>query len=242
MPRLAIDTATETLSIAIGSDTAVFAQASVEAGRSHLELLLPEIHRLLKAASMELADIDGICVGVGPGTFSGLRVGVATARALSQGLKIPLAGSSSLQALALGLTERQAAGGVPLLPVIDARRGQVFAQLFLSGDRGIPKEQSGILCIDPKELGNRIRKVTDGNILCGGNGASAYHQILVEQDNLEPVAADDELNFINAAWHMRLVGTDGYRQPGESPGVLPLYVREPDADKLVMLKKKEPWQ
>ena len=79
--------------------------------------------------------MTAIAVGVGPGTFTGLRIGVATARGLGQGLGVPLHPVSSLEALAAGIAAgAEAAPGTPILPLIDAKRGQVFASLHLAGE------------------------------------------------------------------------------------------------------------
>ena len=84
-------------------------------------------------------EVRAIAIGVGPGTFTGLRIGVATARGLAQGLGVPLHPVSSLEALAAGL-DAGAAPGRPLLPLIDAKRRQVFASLFRAGE---PLEVNG---------------------------------------------------------------------------------------------------
>ena len=92
---------------------------------------------LLERARSGWDDVRAIAVGVGPGTFTGLRIGVATARGLAQGLGVPLHPVSSLEALAAGLAAA-AAPGRPLLPLIDAKRSQVFASLYRAGE---PLEQ-----------------------------------------------------------------------------------------------------
>ncbi len=99
----------------------------------HSAELLPLLAELLERAGTEWDAVSAIAVGVGPGTFTGLRIGVATARGLAQGLRVPLHPVSSLGALAAGLAEG-AAPGRPLLPLIDAKRGQVFAALYRAGD------------------------------------------------------------------------------------------------------------
>ena len=158
MPTLSFDTATDVLSLALGEGERVLAEIDIDAGRSHLERLLPAARELLGRAGMSIDDMTSIVVGTGPGTFSGLRVGIATARALAQSLEIPLFGSSTLEALA-----KELAAGIDgskhgwILPLIDARRSQVFTQLYRKeGGKGLEK---GNKYLDFEEcLGRRLKK------------------------------------------------------------------------------------
>ena len=102
---------------------------------AHSAELLPTLAELLEQGGTGWDDVTAIAVGVGPGTFTGLRIGVATARGLAQGLGVPLHPVSSLEALAAGIAAGAGAvPGTPILPLIDARRGQVFASLHLAGE------------------------------------------------------------------------------------------------------------
>lgn len=245
MPTLAIDTSTEVLALALGDGEEVLAELGIDAGRSHLEMLLPAVQDLLDSNGMAIGDLTAIVTGTGPGTFSGLRVGIATARALAQSLELPLFGYSSLEALANGL----AAGAerpMPhwILPLIDARRGQVFARIYKKeGEKGL-KPESEVLCLDPDRLSDILPEISEGSVRAGGNGALAFREILAAGGRLELLEKDDEANRMRAAWHISAAEDSeieaGY-QPGKLLSVLPLYVREPDADKTVLLKKREPW-
>lgn len=157
MPTLAFDTATEVLAVSLGDNARVICDENIEAGRSHLELLLPTIHDLLKRNDYSLADIDQIVVGTGPGTFSGLRVGVSTARALAQALEIPLSGFSTLEAVALELSGSFEAKKIhKILPLIDAKRGQVFTRLYRIEEAGSVIPESDVLCLDPETLQGKV--------------------------------------------------------------------------------------
>ncbi|MHB9112440.1 MAG: tRNA (adenosine(37)-N6)-threonylcarbamoyltransferase complex dimerization subunit type 1 TsaB [Thermoleophilia bacterium] len=242
---LAIDTSTEVLALALGDGEQVLAEISIDAGRSHLEMLLPAIQGLLDSAGMAISDVAAIVTSTGPGTFSGLRVGIATARALAQSLKIPLFGYSSLEALANGLAE-DIDESMPrwILPLIDARRGQVFARLYRKeGEKGL-KPESEVLCLDPDRLSEFLTEKSADAVRSGGNGALAYREILSADRRLDLLQEDDGANRMRASWHLGAAVADdvaaGY-QPGQMLRVLPLYVREPDADKTILLKKREPW-
>lgn len=242
MPELAIDTATEVLALALGDGEGVLAETSVDAGRSHLEILLPAAHELLGSAGMTIGDLTAIVVGTGPGTFSGLRVGIATARALAQSLEIPLFGSSTLEALAKELAagiEASIPGWV--LPLIDARRGQVFTQLFKKEGNGRLKTESEVLCLDPDKLSGLLSVTAADTVRAGGDGALAYRQVLAADGKLDLLRANDNANRVRAAWHLGTLSTASEYMPGQLLNVLPIYVREPDADKTILLKKREPW-
>jgi len=118
---LAIDTSTR-VAVGLARDEQVLRRALVGDDRSHVELLTPTIHEVLASTGMSLADVTRIGVGVGPGPFTGLRVGVATAEILGQALGIPVIGVCSLDAIALC----NAAASGEFVVVIDARRHEVY--------------------------------------------------------------------------------------------------------------------
>lgn len=245
MPTLAVDTSTEVLAVALGDGEEVLAELTIDAGRCHLEMLLPAIQEMLVDTGLAIGDVTAIVAGTGPGTFSGLRVGIATARALSQSLEVPLFGYSSLDALANGLAE-----GIDdstsrwILPLIDARRGQVFTRLYKKeGEKGLNPE-SEVLCLDPERVSEILPEESTGAVRSGGNGAQAYRETLSAEKRLDLLQTDAGANRISAIWHIEAAEAAriaaGFR-PDQLLSVLPLYVREPDADKTILLKKREPW-
>jgi tRNA threonylcarbamoyladenosine biosynthesis protein TsaB len=207
-------------------------------------MLLPAVHELLENHGLTPADIDLIAVGTGPGTFSGLRVGIATARALAQALEIPLVGSSTLAAIAQGIagTVKNKSGGKPvLLPVIDAKRGQVFAQLF-SKDGPKVKPLSEIFCLGPEALAEKISQLVKEPVVTAGNGVVSYYEIFSQCKLVEPLPQEDEAHRVRAAFHLPPREVQPVYHPGKLLGVVPNYVRQPDADKNVLLRKRKPWQ
>lgn len=241
MPSLAVDTATDVCAIALGQEGRLLDESAIEAGRSHLEMLLPEVHRLLSGQGLGLDDIDAFVAGTGPGTFTGLRVGISTARGLSQALQKPLFGFSTLRALALAMAaERKQEDSMDLLPIIDAKRGQVFAQLFTVSKTGRTDESSDILCLSPQELVMRLPRLHDGPVLAAGNGVLAYLDRFGSASGIEIIEESDPRHRVSAAYHLSAV-KEGVYEAGSEQQVLPVYVREPDADKTVLLRKREPW-
>jgi tRNA threonylcarbamoyladenosine biosynthesis protein TsaB len=189
---------------------------------AHSAELLPVLASLLERAGGGWEDVDAIAVGVGPGTFTGLRIGVATARALAQGLGVPLHPVSSLEALAAGLAAA-ADPGQPLLPLIDAKRGQVFVSLFRAEER--PEREWGPLALAPEDLESRIADLREAPLV-GGDWALESRPRLEAAGAVVP-APDSGLHAIDALHVCRLAGET---EPQPPERVKPVYVRQPDAE------------
>lgn len=242
MRTLAIDTATDCLSLAVGEDGAAVAEAVLDAGRSHLELLLPEALRLLESNRLELNELDAIAVGTGPGTFSGLRVGVATARALAQSLEIPIAGAGTLKALALELAADSRSADRDILPLIDAKRGQIFTRIYRKVDEETVAALSEIMCLNPENLVAELDKSTGRGYLAAGNGSLAYFSIFAAAADIEVLQRDDSRHKVRAAWHLKSLRSATGFDPAALYAVAPSYIRKPDADRTALLRKQAPWQ
>ena len=180
---------------------------------AHAAELMPAVAEAMERADVDWKDLDAIAVGVGPGTFTGLRIGIATARALATAAGLPLRRVSSLAALAAGIDN------LIRLPLIDARRGEVFAALY-EGER----EFWPPLVTRPEEL---IEQLGNAAVtpLAAGDGSIRFRGMLAEAGI--PVEPDDSLaHMVRALCICRL----GEGAPNESPeAVLPEYLREPDA-------------
>ena len=180
---------------------------------AHATELRPAVADVMERAGLDWPDLDAIAVGVGPGTFTGLRIGLATARALATAAGLPLRRVSSLAALGAGIDD------LVRLPLIDARRGEVFAALY-EGDR----EFWPPLVMAPDALVEQL-----GNAavvpLAAGDGSIRFRGTLEEAGI--PVAPDDSEAHVVRALHVCRLGEGA---PDESPeAVLPEYLREPDA-------------
>lgn len=212
------DTATPRLTVAAARDGEVLFERAVEPDPGGRPAHARELLGATEAAADAAGGWDGvgtIAVGIGPGSFTGLRIGVATARGLAQGLGRELAPVGSLRALALGI-----GGDGPLLPVIDARRGQVFAALYEHGD-----EVWEPFVASPEELGERIAAL-GSNPLAGGDGSVRFRRQL-ESAGATVLGDDDEDHRISARHVCALAGQAGSAQPDE---VEPIYLRPPDAE------------
>lgn len=188
----------------------------------HSAELLPVLAGLLERAGSGWDDVRAIAVGVGPGTFTGLRIGVSTARGLAQGLGVPLHPVSSLEALAAGLAS-SAAPGRPLLPLIDAKRRQVFAALYRAGE---PLEREwGPLALGRDELLARIGGPATAPLAAGDWALES--RTYLEAAGVEVPASDSGLHAVSALQICRLGGAVAPVAPEQ---VNPVYVRAPDAE------------
>jgi tRNA threonylcarbamoyladenosine biosynthesis protein TsaB len=196
---LAFDTATSVATSALVEDGETLGERVGLAGR-----LLEDVNELLEQADASPAELNGIAVGTGPGSFTGLRMGLATARALSLALDLQVAGVSTLGALA--------AGAPGALPVIDARRKEVFTVV-----------ESQPIAIGPEGLS---KSLLQGRV-CVGDGAVRYRDLL-EAAEAEVPPDGSPLHVPHARLHARLAERFG---PAEL--VEPIYVRAPDADRVL---------
>jgi tRNA threonylcarbamoyladenosine biosynthesis protein TsaB len=184
----------------------------------HTTALLGEVERAVEAAG-GWDEIDAIAVGVGPGSFTGLRVGIATARALGLSRGLGIRGVGSLDALGRGLDGR---GDGIRVAVLDARRGEVFAASYTrDGDR----IWDPFVC-EPQELAGRIAGI-GGPVLCAGSGAVRFREELAGPDVEIPEDADPAHRI--AARHICALAAPG--AGAEAEPAAPNYLRPPDAER-----------
>ena len=179
---------------------------------AHAARALPLLERALAEAGVTWRDVERIAVGVGPGGFTGLRIGIATARALAQASGLPLVPVGSLAALAAG------AGGA-VAAVLDARRGEVFAAVYEDG-----RELIAPAALAPGALAERLAAL-DPPVQAVGDGAVRF-RLELERAGLAVPADGSSVHRISAAPLCRL-GAVG--EPAERDRLLPDYRREPDA-------------
>jgi tRNA threonylcarbamoyladenosine biosynthesis protein TsaB len=193
----------------------------------HSAELLPTLAALLEEAGRDWSDVRLIAVGIGPGTFTGLRIGVATARGLASSLGVEVAAVSSLAGLAATTARRAGESGRLLLPLIDARRRQVFAALYHRGPAQPPKW--GPLALGREEL---IERVADHSSKPGAPILAAGDWALESRADLEAAGvvvppADPGLHSVDA---LDLCLLAQATRPVPADEVRPVYVRQPDAE------------
>jgi tRNA threonylcarbamoyladenosine biosynthesis protein TsaB len=191
---LAFDTATSVATTALVRDGEVLGERVSQASR-----VLEDADSLLGAAGVRPRDVTAVAVGTGPGSFTGVRIGLATVRGLALALDVPAAGVSTLAALEIAVPTA--------VPVIDARRGEVF--ILVDGE---PK------CLAPEQL-----ELAEGAV-CIGDGAIRYRRLLEEAGGLVP--DDDSPHHVPWARFHATLATDFV--PAER--LEPVYLRVPDAE------------
>jgi tRNA threonylcarbamoyladenosine biosynthesis protein TsaB len=215
---LALDASTPLTTVALARENGreVLAEVSVTA-RGASEALLPAIHAALDLAAEDLGSVERVLAGVGPGTFTGIRIAAATARALSAGTGISLSKNSTLAALAAPALS--CSGDV--LAVLDARRGQVFARRFSEDG-----PTTDIYCVRPEELS------VEGGPLVVGDGALRYREDLTSLGRIPPEVSP--LHRVTAVGHI----ISANLTPVNPEDLVPIYVREPDAE---VRRDLNPW-
>jgi tRNA threonylcarbamoyladenosine biosynthesis protein TsaB len=234
MRILALDTATRATSVALCTDGALLeARDDPDPGQRprHAAALLPLAAGLVDQAMLGFADLDRIAVGVGPGTFTGLRIGVASARALARAGGIPLVGVTTLESLAINaLSFRELPSFEVVAAVLDARRGEAFAAAWRRGELSDPAGLSENALIAPaafapEALAERLRPLAT-DWLALGEGAVEFREVLERSGAFVPPDGS-VLHVVTAVNHCLIAR---HLDPADPDAVNPQYLRLPDAE------------
>ena len=220
---LGIDTATPQAGCAIGGHEGVLASTHAAEGRRHAENLIPSIKFICERAQVELSDIGVIAVDCGPGLFTGLRVGIATAKSLAQALGIPMIGVSSLDLVAFPARYSNKL----ITSVVDARRGEVYYAFYRQVPGGVQRLSEPQLGT-PQDLASELMARGE-DVLLVGDGAERYRDEFRVISEAE--VADRGSSYPLASSLVQLAHAKAMREEFVRPEVLvPLYLRKPDAE------------
>lgn len=201
--------------------------AALQMPPAHARELLPAVSEAMRRADSEIDDLAAIAVGVGPGSFTGLRIGIATARALASAAGLPLRPVSSLAALAAGIEEGGPGKGLLALPLIDARRGELFAALY-EGGRALIEP----FAARPEDVVVRVHgqlakedRLASVTTQAAGDGSLRFRGVL-EAAGIR-VAPEGSRTHVVRALHICRLGLTALEASPQA--VVPEYLRAPDA-------------
>jgi tRNA threonylcarbamoyladenosine biosynthesis protein TsaB len=217
---LGIETSTPQASVAIGSEQGVVASAMVSRGANYNEFILPAIKFCLDEAGLGYRNLGGVAVGLGPGLFTGMRVGVATAKALAQTLSLPMVGMSSLDLIAYSVRYTSKT----ICAILDARRNEVFYGFYRASPGGVQRmseyrvDKPGTLAIG---LASRPEEV-----LLVGSGAYLYREVFDDLGSVVEIGGLGD-SYPTASSLVELSLPRLVRQDFDSPyDLVPLYLRQ----------------
>lgn len=235
MRILGIDTATRATSVALWEPGGQALEGRDDpapgAPPGHATHLMPLVAWLMERSGVRWEDIDRIAVGVGPGSFTGLRIGIATAKALAHARAIHIVPVSTLRSLAWNVRSRREAGEAEAaVAVLDARRGEVFAAAWqlAAVESGTASDAPPLLGPDasrPEALAELLRDRAPAS-LAVGDGAIRFRPVLARSGTFIP-SDDSELHRVTAINHCRLARDLPASSPDE---IRPEYLRPPDAE------------
>ena len=221
MKILGLDTSTLDAGLALVEGDRILEQVDIPRGETHSLTLLPALAGLLDRAGLAARDLDLMACGIGPGSFTGLRIGLSAAKGVAWGAGIPLVGVPSLTALAAAYPVE--AGRI--CPVIDARKNQVFAAFYQAGPKGEWIRSGDIEAWDPENLGRAL----DGPTTFFGEGLGKWEEKIRAAAGPLFLRGDPAYDRISAS-AVAFQGKKLWAAGAESDPALvaPLYIRPPD--------------
>ena len=220
---LAVETSTLAASVCVLEDNEIVVETTVRTGRGHASKLLPSIESALEEAAVSLADLSLLVVPTGPGSFTGIRIGLSTVKALAWSSGTPAVGISSLEALAAGVGPASSL----IASVIDARKGEVFTALYRPVAGGGLESIGNALVAKPERALVEIDALAAGEpVVFVGNGLSEYPEWFGGCARVAPF-----FDRVRAA-PLGHLGLRAYRKNGAQslPEIQPIYLRRSDAE------------
>ena len=219
---LAFDTSSKTASVSVLRDENVLYDIILNTGQNHSEVLLPAVNEACAAAGCKISEIDLFACTLGPGSFTGLRIGVSTLKGLMMAQIKPAVGVSSLAALALNIVP----GGKTICSVMDAGRGQVYTACYQYAKDSSLLQVENERALAPDRMDLKVKEP----VVYVGEGAVKYHEEIRRNSAAGSEFADDDLQFIHASSVGRLA-LKKFRQGEvlELNRCVPVYLRSADA-------------
>lgn len=223
---LALETSAKAASCAVDRDGMLLAEFFTNTGFTHSETIMPMVSSLLECAKISIDDIDLFAVANGPGSFTGVRIGIAAAKGMAMAQDKPCAGVSSLEALAYNLS----AFSGTVVPVMDARRAQVYAAIF-SGDSENIRRETDDEAIAIDELAAKLKDFAPPYMLVGDGADLCFERLDGQRENL--MLASQNLRFQRAASVCAAARRMAAQNAalGTAETLAPVYLRMPQAER-----------
>ena len=236
MKILGIECSAGPASVAITENGVLLGSNFINVKLTHSQTLMPMVDSVLKSAMLSIADVDGFALSAGPGSFTGIRIGISAIKGMAAPKKLPCVGVSTLRAMAENYRDTNCI----ICAVMDARCNQVYNALFRINDGGVTRlcEDRALLCDELKAELERDYIDKDEKIIIVGDGLEVFYPFVAEYDNV--MRADEQRRFQNAVG-VGLSAVEEFKN-GKTIGpeeLLPIYLRLPQAERELKLKKEQ---
>ena len=216
MKILGIDTSSSNLSLAILGDKDEVFERNIEAGRRLSSIIIESITDIIKKKKMSLDSLDAFAVGLGPGSFTGLRIGIATVKGLALATSKPIIAIPSLDILASSVSENE----YQICPIIDAKRQKVYSSIYKTKNNNLVRKNDYLL-VDIEKL---LKKIKNKTIFLG-DGINIYKKIIKDKLGKKAKFIDEESWFPRAG-NLVLMAKEKYQKKkfDNSDKLVPLYL------------------
>ena len=222
MKILSIDTSSNLCAVAVLEDSSLIKENILNDTKNHSEKIMPVIAQTLKESNLKLKDIDLIVCDKGPGSFTGIRIGVATVMSFIDSLKIPAIGITSLEALAYNVILNEPTPSF-ICSLIDAKNNNVYFELHSTSFCTLVSELPAD-CMNINELIDLLKKYD--NICFVGDGVSTHHELLISNLNNATFSTHNEIS----SYSLGIAGLNAYNW-GRKDDLLPVYLRKSQAER-----------
>lgn len=231
MKILSVDSSAKTASVAVTDGTSLISECFVNAGLTHSRTLMPMVDNALRQADMNINEIDAFCVNAGPGSFTGIRIGVAAVKGLALAENKPCAGVSTLECIAYNFLDENCV----VCAAMDARCSQVYTALFEIED-GAVKRLCNDKAVSINQLAEEISSINKP-VVFAGDGAEICYNLM--KDNLNNIKLSAENRRYQRAYGAALAAALNESLFEDSALLSPVYLRLPQAERELKFRKGE---
>lgn len=221
-----METATNVAGLAIMKNEEIIAEGTLNTGKTHSQRLMPMLAWLMQEAALQVTDMDGIVVSGGPGSFTGLRIGMSTAKGLAYAAAKPLVSVSTLDSLALNCRGRTEI----ICPILNARRQEVYTALYRVDNEGELTRLTAYQAWSPEKLVGVLAKLEEAVVFLG-DGVPVYGSHLMAELGAQASLASP-LDWLPRAGNLGQLGIRRLQEGEEADlfGAKPLYIRPSEAE------------